>query len=54
MLFAAYFDEANTHGKTPTIIMATFLDHGRQWEIFGRRLRSLQPKHDFTVPWNSD
>jgi hypothetical protein len=42
LLFTAYFDEADTHGPSPTIIMAGFLGHARQWEIFDRRLRALQ------------
>lgn len=49
MLFTAYFDEADTHGPSPTIIMAAFLGHARQWEIFGRRLRALQRRDGFSI-----
>jgi hypothetical protein len=38
LLYTAYFDEADTHGPSPTVIMACFLGHARQWELFGRRL----------------
>jgi hypothetical protein len=49
LLFTAYFDEADTHGPSPTIIMAGFLGHGRQWEIFDRRLRALQRRDGFSI-----
>ena len=49
MLYAAYFDEADTHGPSPTIIMAGFLGTVPQWEIFGRRLRALQRSNGFKV-----
>ena len=37
MLLTAYFDESDTHGPAPTLIMAALLGNSRQWEIFGRR-----------------
>ena len=49
MLYTAYFDEADTHGPTPTIIMAGFLGTARQWELFDRRLRALQRRDGFTI-----
>ena len=49
MLFTAYFDEADTHGPSPTIIMAGFLGTARQWEIFDRRLRALQRRDGFSI-----
>jgi hypothetical protein len=36
VLYTAYFDEADTHGPAPTIIMAGFLGSRAQWEVFGR------------------
>jgi hypothetical protein len=49
MLYTAYFDEADTHGSAPTVIMAGFLGTERQWELFGRRLRALQRRYGFTL-----
>jgi hypothetical protein len=49
VLYTAYFDESDTHGAAPTIIMAGLLGHARQWKIFGRRLRALQRRDGFTV-----
>jgi hypothetical protein len=49
LLFTAYFDEADTHGPSPTIIMAGFLGHARQWGIFDRRLRALQRRDRFSI-----
>ena len=49
MLYTAYFDEADTHGPAPTVIMASFLGTARQWELFGRRLRGLQRRDGFTI-----
>jgi hypothetical protein len=49
LLFTAYFDEADTHGPAPTIIMAGFLGTARQWELFERRLRGLQKRDGFNI-----
>src|SRR5580704_9911803 len=49
LLFTAYFDESDTHSRTPNIIMAAFLANARQWELFERRLRQLQRRDVFTV-----
>ena len=49
MLYTAYFDEADTHGPSPTVIMACFLGYAQQWELFGRRLRNLQRRDSFTI-----
>jgi hypothetical protein len=49
LLYTAYFDEADTHGPSPTIIMACFLGTARQWELFGRRLRNLQRRDGFSI-----
>ena len=34
MLYTGYFDEADTHGPSPTIIMAGFLGTAREWQLF--------------------
>jgi hypothetical protein len=49
LLFTAYFDESDTHGQAPTIIMSAFLGHARQWEIFDRKLRVLQKRENFSI-----
>jgi hypothetical protein len=49
LLFTAYFDEADTHGETPTIIMAGFLGTARQWQLFERRLTALQRRDRFNI-----
>jgi hypothetical protein len=49
MLYTAYFDEADTHGPSPTIIMAGFLGTAREWQLFDRRLRALQRRDGFTT-----
>jgi hypothetical protein len=49
LLFTAYFDESDTHGPSPNLIMAAFVASARQWELFGRRLRELQRRDGFTV-----
>jgi hypothetical protein len=49
LLFTAYFDESDTHGPAPTIIMSALLGHARQWEMFGRKLSALQKKEDFSI-----
>lgn len=54
MLYTGYFDEADTHGPAPTIIMAGFLGSRAQWELFGRRLRSLQRRDGFSVFHGND
>jgi hypothetical protein len=49
LLYTAYFDEADTHGPSPTIIMGGCLGTAPQWEIFGRRLRTLQRRDGFRI-----
>jgi hypothetical protein len=48
-LFTAYFDESDTHGPAPNLIMAAFLGSARQWELFGRKIRALQRRDGFKV-----
>ena len=49
LLFTAYLDEADTHGKAPTIIMSAMLAHAQQWELFGRKRRKLQRAEQFSI-----
>jgi len=49
LLYTAYFDEADTHGPSPTIIMAGIVGTARQWGIFQRRLRALQRRDGFSI-----
>jgi len=49
LLYTAYFDESDTHGLSPNVIMACFLGNLRQWELFGRRLRNLQRRDGFRI-----
>jgi hypothetical protein len=49
MLYAAFFDEADTHGPSPTIIMACFLGNAREWVLFDRRLRGIQRRYGFKI-----
>jgi hypothetical protein len=49
LIFTAYFDESDTHGPAPNLIMAAFLGSARQWELFGRKIRALQRRDGFKV-----
>jgi hypothetical protein len=49
LIFTSYFDETDTHGPTPDIIMAGYLGHAYQWRRFDRKLRDLQTDHGFKI-----
>jgi hypothetical protein len=49
VIYTAYFDESDTHGAAPTLILAAFLGSARDWDLFGRRIRALQRRDGFTV-----
>lgn len=49
MIYTAYLDESDTHGDSPTIIMAGVLGFEHQWTRFNRRLRALQKIHGFNI-----
>ena len=49
MIFTSYFDEADTHGPAPTVIMAAFLGHAFQWPRFHKKLSKLQKRDGFTI-----
>jgi hypothetical protein len=47
LLFTAYFDESNTHGPAPDMIMAAFMGTARGWELLLRRAREFQRDYGF-------
>jgi hypothetical protein len=49
VLYTAFFDEADTHGPSPTIIMGGCLGTAQQWQMFSRRLRGLQRRDGFQI-----
>ena len=49
VIFTAYFDEADTHGPSPTVIMAGFVGHAFQWRRFQQKLAKLQRKEGFSI-----
>jgi len=49
VIFTAYFDESDTHGPTPNVVMAGFVGTPYQWERFDKRLAKLQKRHGFSI-----
>jgi hypothetical protein len=49
VIFTAYFDEADTHGPAPTVIMAAYVGHAYQWVRFEKKLSRIKSKYDFTI-----
>jgi hypothetical protein len=49
VIFTAYFDEADTHGPAPTVILAGFLAHAYQWRRFELKLGHLQERYGFKI-----
>jgi hypothetical protein len=49
VIFTGYFDEADTHGPSPTVIMAGFLGHAYQWRIFEKKLGRIQRRDNFRI-----
>jgi hypothetical protein len=49
VIFTAYFDETDTHGPAPTVIMAAYLGHAFQRRRFNERLAKLQSREGFSV-----
>ena len=56
MIFAAYFDGADTHthGPTPNMVMAGFVGTPYQWERFDKRMAKLQRRQGFTIFHSSE
>ena len=49
VIFTAYFDESDTHGPKPTVVMGGFLGHAYQWRIFNRDLDRIRTEFGFRV-----
>jgi hypothetical protein len=49
VIFTAYFDEADTHGPDPTVIVGCFWGHAYQWERFEKKLSRLQRTYGFNI-----
>ena len=49
VIFTSYFDEADTHGSMPDVILAAHLGHEYQWRRFEKKLSRLQTKHKFKI-----
>jgi hypothetical protein len=49
LIFTAYFDESDTHGPAPTVIMGGFLGHAYQWRVFDRDLDRIRAEFGFRV-----
>ncbi len=47
MIFTAYFDEANTHGAAPTIILSALPGHADQWSKFNEGLNDIRTRYHF-------
>ena len=49
VIFTAYFDEADTHGPAPTVILSAHVGHAYQWRRFETKLVRLQQELGFSV-----
>jgi hypothetical protein len=49
VFFTANFDETDTHGSRPTVILAAFVGHAYQWSRFNKKLARLQAKYGFKI-----
>lgn len=49
VIVTAYFDDSDTHGDQPTIIMSAFLGHAYQWRRFELKLARIQAMHRFQI-----
>jgi len=49
VIFTANFDETDTHGPKPTVILAAYLGHAYQWRRFNTKLARLQTAYGFKV-----
>ena len=49
MIFTAYFDESDTHGPSPTVVVAGFFGHAYQWRRFNKRLSEIRARDGFGV-----
>ena len=49
MRFTCYFDEANTHGSAPTVIMSALLGHADQWRQYSWEIDNLRKRYGFKI-----
>jgi len=49
VIFTAYFDESDTHGPSPTIILSAHVGHAFQWRRFQAKLDKIQKKYGFKI-----
>jgi hypothetical protein len=49
VIFTSYFDEADTHGPEPTLIMAGYVGHAYQWKQFEKKLSRIQQRLGFKI-----
>lgn len=49
VIFTADFDESDTHGHAPCIIMGGFLGHAYQWKVFNRDLNRVRADFGFRI-----
>lgn len=49
VIFTGHFDEADTDGPAPTVVMAGFVGHAYQWRRFETKLGRLQVSYGFKV-----
>lgn len=49
VIFTAYFDETDTHGPAPTVILAAYLGHAFQWRRFQKKLDKIRKKEGFSI-----
>jgi hypothetical protein len=49
VIFTAYFDEADTHGPAPTVVLAAHVGHAYQWRRFETKLGRLQRQYGFKI-----
>ena len=54
VIFTAYFDESDTHGAAPTVVLAAYVGHAFQWHRFEKKLLKLQKKYGFKVFHSKD
>jgi hypothetical protein len=49
VILTAYFDEADTHGAAPTVILSAFLGDALGWQRFEKKLAKIQRKFGFKI-----
>jgi hypothetical protein len=49
VIFTAYFDESDTHGQSPTVILSANIGHAFQWRRFDSKLGKIREKYGFKI-----